>query len=141
MSGMSKAANCACKLCKCVRRDLLNIIFILIIILVIIEQVVVIQVVIWIVIRIITVQRFISGWALFIQKTFIIQRCVERRCFILRMIYMMSNFGAVIIVKRKFNETSDRGRRVGLLRCLGSGPGSMTGKEKMLAVSGPCQLL
>ena len=55
MSGISEAANCACKLCKCVRRDLLNIIFILIIILVIIEQVVVIQVVIWIVIRIITV--------------------------------------------------------------------------------------
>ena len=44
---------------------------------------------------------------------------------------MMSDFGGVIIVKRKFNETSDRGRRVGLLRCLGSGPGSMTGEETM----------
>ena len=129
MSGTSKAADCACKLCKCVMRDLFNITFILVVILVVIEQVIVIQVVIWIVITIITIWRFIFRWALFIQKTFVIWRSAEERFSILRTIHIMGGFEGVIIVRQEFNEMSDRGRRVGLLKCLQSGPWNMTGRE------------
>ena len=41
----------------------------------------------------------------------------------------MDDFGGVIIVRQEFNETSNRGRRVGLLRHLGSRPQSMMDKE------------
>ena len=142
MSKTSKAADCTCKVCKCVTRDLLIIILILVVILVIIEQVIIIQVVIWIVIRIPTIWRFISR-ALFIWKMFIIWRSVEEEFSILRIICMMSGFGGVIIVRGKFDKTSNRGWRVGLLRCLGSGPWSMMSRETtdMLVVFRPCQLL
>ena len=131
MSRMSEAADCTCEVHKHVTRDLLIIILILVIILVIIEQVIIIQVVIQIVIRIPTIQRFISRWALFIWKMFVIQRSAEGGFSILRMICMMSGFGGVIIVRGKFNEMSNRGWRVGLLGCLGSGPQSTTGRETM----------
>ena len=134
-SGTSKAADCACELCKCVMRDLLIIIFILIIVLVIIKWVIVIWVVIWIVIRISTIWRFISRWALFIWKTFIVWRSAEGGFSILRMICVMGGFRGIIIVRRKFDETSDRGWRVGLLRHLESGPQSMMGRETMEYVS------
>ena len=49
---------------------------------------------------------------------------------------MMGGFGGVIIIRRKFDETSDRGWRVGLLRRLGSGPRSTTGGETTEYVSG-----
>ena len=49
---------------------------------------------------------------------------------------MMGGFGGVIIVGRKFDETSDRGWRVGLLRRLGSRPRSTTGGETVEYVSG-----
>ena len=42
---------------------------------------------------------------------------------------MMSGFGGVIIIRRKFDEMIDRGWRVGLLRCLGSRPLSMMGRK------------
>ena len=48
---------------------------------------------------------------------------------------MMGGFGGVIIIRRKFDETSNRGWRVGLLRCLGSGPWSTTGGETVEYVS------
>ena len=44
---------------------------------------------------------------------------------------MMGGFRGIILVRQEFNEMSDRGRRVELLRCLGSGPWSMTGRETM----------
>ena len=135
MSGMSKAADCACEVCKCVTRDLLIIILILIVILVIIEWVVIIRVVIRIVIRIPTIWRFISRWALFIWKMFVIRRSAEGGFSILRMIRMMGGFGDVIIVRGKFDKTSDRDWRVGLLRHLGSRPQSTTGRETAEYVS------
>ena len=54
----------------------------------------------------------------------------------MRMIRMMSGFGGVIIVRGKFDETSNRGWRVGLLRHLGSGPWIMMGRETMEYVGG-----
>ena len=117
-------------------RDLLIIILILIVILVIIEQIIIIQVVIRIVIRIPTIRRFISRWALFIQKTFIVWRSAEGGFSISRTIHMMGGFGGVIIVGRKFDKMSDRGWRVGLLRRLGSRPWSTTGRETMEYISG-----
>ena len=44
---------------------------------------------------------------------------------------MMGGFGGVIVIRGKFDEMSDRGWRVGLLRCLGSGPQSTMGGETM----------
>ena len=58
-----------------------------------------------------------------------------------RMICMMSGFGGVIIVRGKFNKMSNRGWRVGLLRCLGSGPWSTTGGETVEYVGGFWTLL
>ena len=116
-------------------RDLLIIILILVVILVVIEQVIIIQVVIRIVIRIPTIWRFISRWALFIWKMFIIQRSTEGGFSISRLIRMMGGFRGVIIVREKFNKTSDRGWRVGLLRCLGSGPRSTMDGETVEYVS------
>ena len=136
MSGTSEAADHACKVCKCVMRDLLIIILILIVILVVIERVIIIRVVIQIVVRIPTIWRFISGWALFIRKMFVIWRSAEGGFSVSRTIHMMSGFGGVIIVRGKFDKTSNRGWRVGLLRCLGSGPQSMTGGETTEYVSG-----
>ena len=49
---------------------------------------------------------------------------------------MMGGFGGVIIIRRKFDETSDRGWRVGLLRRLGSRPRSTMGRETAEYVSG-----
>ena len=54
---------------------------------------------------------------------------------------MMGGFGGVIIVMGKFDETSNRGWRVGLLRCLGSGPQSTTGGETTEYVGGFWTLL
>ena len=109
MSRTSEAADRACEICKCVMRDLLIIILILVVKLVVIERVIIIWVVIRIVVRIPTIWRFISMWALFIWKMFIVQRSVEGGFSILRMIHMMSGFGGVIIIRGKFDETSNRG--------------------------------
>ena len=133
---MSEAADRACEVHKRVTRDLLIIILILVVVLVIIEWVIIIQVVIRIVVRIPTIWRFISGWALFIWKMFVVRRSAEGGFSISRTIRMMGGFGGVIIVRRKFDETSDRGWRVGLLRCLESGPQSMMGGETVEYVSG-----
>ena len=133
---MSEAADRTCEVHKHVTRDLLIIILILVVVLGIIEWVIIIWVVIQIVVRIPTIRRFISRWALFIQKTFVIQRSAEGGFSILRTICMMGGFGGVIIVRRKFNEMSDRGWRVGLLRRLGSRPQSTTGGETAEYVSG-----
>ena len=135
-SGTSKAADHACEVRKHVMRDLLIIILILVVVLVIIERVIIIQVVIRIVVRILTIQRFISGWALFIWKTLVVWRSAEGGFSISRTIRMMGGFGGVIIVRRKFDETSDRGWRVGLLRRLGSRPWSTTGGETTEYFSG-----
>ena len=48
---------------------------------------------------------------------------------------MMGGFRGVIIIRGKFDEMSDRGWRVGLLRCLGSGPWITTGGETTEYVS------
>ena len=42
---------------------------------------------------------------------------------------MMGGFRGVIIIRQEFDKMSDRGRRVGLLRHLGSRPWSTTGRE------------
>ena len=49
---------------------------------------------------------------------------------------MMGGFRGIIIIRRKFDETSDRGRRVGLLRHLESRPQSMTGRETVEYIGG-----
>ena len=54
---------------------------------------------------------------------------------VLRRICVMGGFRGVIIVRGKFDEMSNRGWRVELLRCLGSRPWSTTDRETTEYVS------